>query len=158
MVIVSLRVLGSLLARDHEVTDAIIDSDITPSLLLALSHANPRVRKEAAWVASNISAGGGRNVSLVAGCGIVERAVELVRVDTFEVRKECVWVLSNAVNSAGDWSVVKRLVEVKVAEVLCEMLHCKEPQTLIIAMEGLDGLLKYGKEHPIDLVRQDLKL
>ena len=150
--IASLRVLGSLLAREHEIADIIVDLGITSSLLIALSHPNFKIRKEAAWVTSNISAGTVKHINVLISCGTIEKIIELSTMDVFEVRQECMWALSNAVNWAKDNKVIEKLLEIGIIETFCSMLGCNEPQTLIIIMEGLKELLRYGKEHSVYLM------
>lgn len=66
--------------------------------------------------------------------------------DDNEIKKEAVWAVSNCTASANFQQFVT-LVEKGIIKSLLATLKMTEARILAVALEGLDNILKVGKEH-----------
>jgi len=63
----------------------------------------------------------------------------------FDIKREACWAISNA-TSGGSEAQVKFLVEQSVIPPLCEMFKCQDPKIIMVALEGIDNILKVGQK------------
>ena len=76
---------------------------------------------------------------------IMKKLMDLAIQDTFDVRRECVWAISNATSGASE-EQLEILINLQAVEALCSILNTNEPRTLAIALEGIENLLKKAKD------------
>jgi len=62
-----------------------------------------------------------------------------------EIKKEAVWAVSNC-TAAATPQQFHALVEKGIMRALCSVLTMKEPRILAVALEGIENVLKAGKE------------
>lgn len=105
---------------------------------------NHTLKKEAAWVFSNLSADSPGIVQKEIECLAIKRLSELALTDSYDVKRESVWALANAcITSIKEQ--INSLIEANVPEALCGILSIQDPRTISIALEGLESLLKKGE-------------
>ncbi len=138
--------LGNALSGVEELSDYIVARDIITPLRKLLVNERTSARKEAAWVLSNIAGGKQKHIQLLLDSGIILKAIDLVRTDVFEVKKECVWTLANAVNGA-DLRQTEMMLNLHIIDAFTVMLNMTDATTLSVTMEGVENLLKRGKTH-----------
>ncbi|KAH0454444.1 hypothetical protein IEQ34_016368 [Dendrobium chrysotoxum] len=103
-----LRSLGNLIAGADYVISAvlIVGQDITDraisALVKCLKSENRALKKEAAWVLSNISAGSLQHKELVFSSEAASFLLDLLSSAPFDIRKEVAFVLGNLCVSPGD--------------------------------------------------------
>lgn len=103
-----LRSLGNLIAgTSYVATDVlIVGQDITDcaisALIKCLKSENRAMKKEAAWVLSNISAGSLQHKELVFSSEASPFLLDLFLTASFDIRKEAAFVLGNLCVSPGD--------------------------------------------------------
>ena len=61
----------------------------------------------------------------------------------FDIRKEAVWAISNA-TSGGMPMQIRFMVARGVIPPLCRLLQVPDPKVVVVALEGLDNILKAG--------------
>jgi importin subunit alpha-1 len=61
----------------------------------------------------------------------------------FDIRKEAVWAISNA-TSGGTALQIRFMVARGVIPPLCRLLQVPDPKVVVVALEGLDNILKAG--------------
>ena len=66
--------------------------------------------------------------------------------DDIEIKKEAVWAVSNSTAGASA-EQFGFLVEKGILKALCSVLAMKDPRILAVALEGIENVLKAGKEH-----------
>ena len=66
--------------------------------------------------------------------------------DDVEIKKEAVWAVSNSTAGAST-EQFEVLVEKGIMKALCSVLTMKDPRILAVALEGIENVLKAGKEH-----------
>lgn len=145
----ALRTLGNIITGDDTQTQMTIEAGILPKLHQMLAAEKSAVRKEASWAISNITAGPVEQIQAVIAENIMEKIIELTQRDCIEVRRESVWALSNA-TSGANLEQAQYLIQKGSTEALCSVLTVKgEVRTIAIALEGLENLLKMGRNIPL---------
>jgi hypothetical protein len=122
-----------------------ISHGLLPILLPMLSSSKRNIRKEACWAISNITAGTPAQIESVIQANIIPSMINVLRTDEFNVQKEATWALSNITNN-GTKKHTHFLVHKGVLPPLCDILSCNDPRVVLVALEGLDNILKLGQE------------
>ena len=81
--------------------------------------------------------------------GIIEKLILILTGDDLEVRKEAIWALSNTTQNASPQQF-QYMAERNGVSALASVLDMNDSKSLIVAMEGLENLLKCGKMHFLD--------
>ena len=63
-----------------------------------------------------------------------------------DLRSEAVWCLSNSTAQATP-EQIKALVEKGILQAIGSVLESRDPRTLVVALEGINFILKCGQEH-----------
>ena len=102
------------------------------------------IKKEACWVISNITAGNQQQIQHVIDANVIPPLVQLLSTSEFDIKKEAAWAISNA-TSGGTHDQIKFLVAQGCIKPLCDLLACSDSRIVIVALEGLENILKVGK-------------
>lgn len=102
-----------------------------------------QIRKEACWAVSNISAGSATQIQTLIDANLFPVIIERLSTGDFDVRKEALWALSNA-TEGGTQDQVAYLVESGAIPGLCSMLDCPDSRLTIVALDGLNNVLRHG--------------
>lgn len=148
----ALRVVGNIVTGDEDQTAAVLKCPLALPLLKKLLHnPNKAVRKEACWGISNITAGSYEQIQLVIDTGIIPLVVDLMEnpESEFEIKKEAAWTLSNA-SSCGNDQQKMYLVQQNVIPLFVSLLGCYDPATISVCLDGLENVLKLGKDEAIN--------
>jgi len=74
---------------------------------------------------------------------IIPPLIHLLGNAEFDIRKEAAWAISNA-TSGGSPEQIKFLVQQGCVPPLAELLNVQDPKIIIVALEGLENILKIG--------------
>ena len=74
---------------------------------------------------------------------IIPPLIQLLMNAEFDIRKEAAWAISNA-TSGGLPEQIKMLVTQGCIPPLCELLKVADPKIVMVALEGLENILKVG--------------
>lgn len=121
----ALRVLGNLITHpDDKCTDAVLDTDPLPALLVLLAGGEKSVRKEVCWLLSNVAAGSApRHVAaLLETDGLMTRIVSAMCTDVHDVKVEAAWCVCNTTVGAND-EQIREFVTPNVFEGLFACMH-----------------------------------
>ncbi|KAJ1417186.1 Atypical Arm repeat [Sesbania bispinosa] len=141
----ALRTLGSVVSGDDDQTQFIIDSQVLPCLHQFLTqNYKERIKAIACWTISNITGGRLSQVQAVIEANIIPPLLDLVRNPEFNIKKEAVWAISNAIYR-GSIDQIKFLVNHGCIEALSDILTCLDPEILLLCMEGLQLILMVGE-------------
>mmetsp|Transcript_47674 Transcript_47674/g.132297 ORF Transcript_47674/g.132297 Transcript_47674/m.132297 type:complete len:240 (-) Transcript_47674:290-1009(-) len=139
----ALRTVGNIVTGDDLQTQIIINFSALPCLLALLSSPKKGIRKEACWTISNITAGNKDQIQAVIDANIIPPLIQLLMNAEFDIRKEAAWAISNA-TSGGLPEQIKMLVTQGCIPPLCELLKVADPKIVMVALEGLENILKVG--------------
>jgi len=141
----SLRTVGNIVTGDDCQTQIIIDGGILPCLAELLSSPKKGIRKETCWTISNITAGNRSQIQAVISAQIFPKLIHLLRTGDFDIKKEAAWALSNA-TSGGSPEQIRYFISEKIMEPLCNLLDCSDPRIILVALEGIENILKVGEK------------
>jgi hypothetical protein len=141
----ALRTVGNIVTGDDHQTQIVLNVSVLPCLNALLNSPKKGIKKEACWTISNITAGNKVQIQAVIQAQIIPRLIVLLRNSDFDIRKEAAWALSNA-TSGGSPEQIRYMVEQNLIEPMCELLTCADPRIILVALEGLENLLKVGEK------------
>lgn len=140
----ALRTVGNIVTGDDLQTQVIMQCSALPCLLALLSNPKKGIRKEACWTISNITAGNHEQIQAVIDANIIPPLVLILKTAEFDIQKEAAWALSNA-TSGGTDDQIRYLVNQGVIPPMCELFKCPDPKIVLVAMEGVENILRVGK-------------
>ena len=141
----ALRTVGNIVTGDDQQTQEILRMSALPCLKALLDNPKKGIRKEACWTLSNITAGNTYQIQQVIDAGILPPLISILEREDFDIRKEAAWAISNA-TSGGDPQQIRRLVEEGVIKPLCDLLDANDPKIIMVAIEGIENILRVGKQ------------
>jgi importin subunit alpha-1 len=140
----ALRTVGNIVTGDDYQTQIIIECGALPLLHKLLSSPKKGIRKEACWTISNITAGNKSQIQAVINAGLMVPLISLLGNAEFDIKKEASWAISNA-TSGGSAEQLSYLVQLGAIKPLCDLLTCQDAKVIIVALEGLENILKVGE-------------
>ncbi|XP_067128794.1 importin subunit alpha-6-like [Centruroides vittatus] len=141
----ALRAVGNIVTGDDVQTQVILNCNALPCLLALLSSPKESIRKEACWTISNITAGNRQQIQAVIDAEIFPVLIEIMTKAEFKTRKEAAWVITNA-TSGGSPKQIRYLVEKGCIPPLCELLTVMDPKIVLVALNGLENILRLGEK------------
>jgi len=139
----ALRTVGNIVTGDDVQTQTIINVSALPNLFSLLHSPKKGIRKEACWTLSNITAGNKLQIQAEPEANIIPILIKQLTEAEFEIKKEAAWAISNA-TSGGSPEQIKYMVNVGCIKPLCELLNCGDAKIILVALEGLENILKVG--------------
>lgn len=139
----ALRAIGNIVTGNDKQTQMVIAGGALPLLLPLLVSSKRGIRKEACWAISNITAGNEEQIDAIINANLIPSLINLLSKDEFNVQKEATWAISNITNN-GKAKHVRYLVEQGVLPPLIEIFKCSDPKIIMVALEGVDNILKIG--------------
>ena len=141
----ALRTVGNIVTGDDLQTQSVINSGALPCLHhLLMTTMKKSIKKETCWTISNITAGTREQIQCVMEAGLIPPLVHLLATAEFDIKKEAAWAISNA-TSGGSAQQIRFLVSQGCIKPLCDLLTCSDAKIIIVAMEGLENILKIGE-------------
>jgi len=140
----ALRTIGNIVTGDDSQTQVVLDNNALPQLRMLLSNVKKAIRKEACWTISNITAGSVKQIQAVITHNLFKPIIQLMQGGEFDVKKEAAWAVSNA-TSGGNPEQIRYLVTLEVIPSLCDLLNSNNSKVIMVALEGLENILKVGE-------------
>jgi len=75
---------------------------------------------------------------------LIPPLIAILRSAEFDIQKEAAWAISNA-TSGGKDEQIRYLVQQGAIGPLCDLFACADPKIVMVAMEGIENILKVGK-------------
>jgi len=141
----ALRAIGNIVTGSDKQTQVVLGAGALPLLLPLLVSTKRGIRKEACWAISNITAGNEEQIDAILNANLIPSLINLLNKDEFNVQKEATWAISNITNN-GKAKHVRYLVQQGVLPPLIEMFKCSDPKIIMVALEGVENILKVGSE------------
>uniref|UniRef100_A0A5S6Q017 Importin subunit alpha n=1 Tax=Trichuris muris TaxID=70415 RepID=A0A5S6Q017_TRIMR len=145
----ALRAVGNIVTGDDNQTQMVLNSSALPCLRHLLYSLKESLKKEACWTISNITAGNKAQIQAVVDAEIIPTLVEILSNADFKTRREAAWALTNAA-SGGSPSVVRHLVDCGIIPPMCDLLTVSDTKIILVALSGLEHILKVGKADAAD--------
>lgn len=158
-----IRNLANMVSGDNFSTSFVINLGILDGLKNLLNHSKPIIRKEIAFLFSNIAAGTEEQVlSLLNVEGLLKLVGERLIEDEVNVKHECVWILCNLLSSLFMSELLaQKLIESGVMFALLQTKMIQKPEIQDIIREAFNdywNLLKnQGKDQDLKLFRIGLQ-
>jgi len=140
----ALRTIGNIVTGNDNQTQEVLNNNALPQLLVLLSNVKKAIRKEACWTISNITAGSVEQIEAVIKNNLFEPVIQLMQRGEFDVKKEAAWAVSNA-TTGGSVEQIRYLVTLDVIPSLCDLLTLNNVKVIMVALEGLENILKLGE-------------
>lgn len=97
-----------------------------------LCHNKEKIRKEAVWFLSNITAGNQSQVQAVIDAGLLPKIIDNLSHGEFQTQKEAAWAVSNLTIS-GNREQVAELIKANAIPPFCNLLTCKDTQVINVS-------------------------
>ncbi len=140
----ALRTIGNIATGDDALTDAVVKAGAVPMLVALMNSTRKGIRKEAVWTLSNVTAGSKAQIQTVIEAGGVPELVKQLEQGEWEIKKEAAWAISNY-TSGGTREQIRFLVSKRAIRPLCDLLDCKEPKIIQVALDALRNILNSGE-------------
>lgn len=141
----ALRCIGNIVTGDDSQTGTVLKCNPLPYLLGLMSHRKKTIRKEACWTISNVTAGNSDQIQHVLDANLIPPLICLLREAEFDIQKEAAWAISNATSGGAD-KQIRFLVRQGAVPALCDLFNCTDPKIVMVALEGIENILKVGKK------------
>lgn len=141
----ALRAVGNIVTGDDIQTQIILNCGALPCLYQLLSSSKETVKKEACWTLSNITAGNRQQIQAVLDANIFPILIDLMTKADFKTRKEAAWAITNA-TSGGTPDQIRYLVNEGCIKPLCELLTVMDIKIVLVALNGLENILRLGDQ------------
>lgn len=143
-----LRTLGNILTARDDYAQSAIDNGVLEAFTQLLNHPKKAIRKEICWSISNVTAGNEAQIQRCIDIGLIEKIIHMMAESPLDLKQEAVWCLSNATAQATP-EQIRYMVEHGMLQAIGSVLESREPRTLIVALEGINFILKAGQEHMV---------
>eukprot|EP00294_Goniomonas_avonlea_P003313 CAMPEP_0114560658 /NCGR_PEP_ID=MMETSP0114-20121206/11575_1 /TAXON_ID=31324 /ORGANISM="Goniomonas sp, Strain m" /LENGTH=478 /DNA_ID=CAMNT_0001746215 /DNA_START=9 /DNA_END=1445 /DNA_ORIENTATION=+ len=141
----ALRTIGNIVTGDDMQTQMAVNAGVLPLLTRLINHTKKGIRKEVCWTTSNITAGNHHHIQAVLDSGIIAPLIHLLGTAEFDISKEAAWAISNATAGGTDQQILY-LVEQGCVEPLCNLLKSSDARCVLVALEGLENILRVSKQ------------
>ncbi|VVB07079.1 unnamed protein product [Arabis nemorensis] len=138
----ALRTIGNIVYGDKHQAQTVLDHQVLPRLLnLITNNYEKKIKKEACWIISNITAGNSNQIQAVIEAGIIQ---SLCLGSEFKVKKEAAWGISNAI-CGGTHDQIRFMVSQGCIKPICDILACPDPVIITACLEALEDILVVGE-------------
>lgn len=145
----ALRVVGNILFGDDEQTQTMINLNVTNGLEHLMRTGNSRLRKEATWCLSNVTAGNRTQIqSFIDNSDLVELLLDLAVEADVATKHEALYTLCNALNGSTQEQVRTLVLNYKVISVISYYLDNENETLLTTLLKTLDNILDHGRKDP----------
>ncbi|KAI7897606.1 armadillo-type protein [Cokeromyces recurvatus] len=142
----ALRSVGNIVTGDDHQTQMIINAGALGALMSLLSSPKETIRKETCWTLSNITAGNTSQIQAVIDNGLIGPLIQVLARGDMKSRKEACWAICNATSGGlNKPEQIKFLVNEGCIKPLCDMLATLDNKVILVALDGLDNILKVGE-------------
>lgn len=141
----ALRGVGNIVTGDDMQTQVILNCSVLSSLLGLLSSPRESLRKETCWTISNITAGNKQQIQTIIDANLFPSLIDVLSKAEFKTRKEAAWAVTNA-TSGGSSQQIRYIASQDALRPLCDLLSVQDAKIVIVALSGIENILRVGEE------------
>jgi len=130
-----LRIVGNIASGNANQTQLLIDWNVLEKT----------IRKESAWILSNIAAGTQKQIETLIEKDFLLILAEAIEKDDPEIKKECIWAVCN-LTSVENEKYIKKILDQGILRIICNCLEMKDAKYLAVCIEAFSNLLAFGKK------------
>lgn len=139
-----LRILGGFVSKNASTTQAIIDSGALDVFPMLLTHPMTHIRREVAWIVSNIAAGTLIQLEALVEKDYLKILGKLLKTEEMSIKKEAVWAICNF-SLVSKNHLIEEIFADKILELTCYISkNFTEHKYIAVSLESLSNLLKIG--------------
>lgn len=140
----ALRTVGNIVTGNETQTQVALDNGVLQHITTLINNTSNRsIIKECSWALSNITAGSPAQIQCVINVGLFPVIVRLIAETEFEIKKELIWAVTNAI-SGGTNSQVANLIGQGILKPICDALNTYDTKLVLICLEALEKALRVG--------------
>lgn len=142
------RILGNFVSGDDSQTQVVLDSGILNHLARLMGSRSKLIRKDSAWMASNIACVDLEKITmLLQKTRILRQLIKIAKNDIWEVRKEALWALANICTN-GTYTHAMSIADAGGLEPLIAALalHNMDPDLLMAILDAVRNVLEAEME------------
>lgn len=125
----------------------VLSCNALQALSALIQHSQKLIRKEAAWVLSNIAAGSPEQIDALCRQNLLPLIIHALDKDDFEVQREAGWFLNNMV-IGGRPEHARLIVDKGGIPPLLHMLTLPDTKLILLSLETIEGILQHGLSLP----------
>ncbi|KAG7364695.1 Armadillo-type fold [Nitzschia inconspicua] len=152
-----LKVLGNIVAGTEAQTQSVLDAGIL-AFLQPLFHdaTHPwEIRKEAAWMASNICAGSQAQVRALFETGLIEDLALIALEDRWQVRNEAIWAIANFCTGHGSKYIQNVIDQGGIAPLVTVLAMTSPSEDMICeVLDALHKILEVGGSRSREIIEE----
>ena len=142
----AVRVVGNIVAGNEQQTQLVLDLGGFEALSTLVGSSKNSTKKAVVCSISNIFEGSQNHFDRLITAGVMPMLVDCAYSSDKYIKKKTVWALRNAAFN-GSPDQVTEFVQSGIIKALCSLFQEKDVKIISVAMEGLNRILKCGKEH-----------
>jgi importin subunit alpha-6/7 len=141
----ALRTVGNIVTGNQKQTQTAIDMGVLRYVSQIMNSNNNRnMIKECCWLLSNVTAGTIQQIQSVFDEGFLPILLRLSEEAEFEIRKELMWAITNAI-SCGTKDQVTMVITQGFVKPICDLITTHDTKLAMICLEALEKTLRVGE-------------
>ena len=144
IILTSLRIVGNIACTDNaNQTQKLIDLGVLDKLKYTLFNENISIRKETAFILSNIAAGTQKQIETLIEQNFLQILYKVFINDNAKVKKEAIVAIAN-LTSVEDEKYMKKLFEDNILMIVSELLKNEDAYYIAIGLEILANIFAFS--------------
>ena len=146
IIMICLRIVGNIAAEDNaNLTQKLFDLNILDKLKYTLFNESVSIRKESAFILSNLAAGTQRQIEIIIEQNFLQILYKVFKNDLPKVKKEVLYAVGN-LSSVEDEKYMKKLVDDGILIFVNDCIKEQDAKSIALGLEILGNVLAFGKK------------
>ena len=146
IIMICLRIVGNIAAEDNaNLTQKLFDLNILDKLKYTLFNESVSIRKESAFILSNLAAGTQRQIQIIIEQNFLQILHKVFKNDLPKVKKEVLYAIGN-LSSVEDEKYMKKLVDDGILIFINDCIKDEDAKSIALGLEILGNVLAFGKK------------
>lgn len=146
IIMTCLRIVGNIACEDNAIqTQKLFDLNVLSKLKYTLFNESPSIRKETAFILSNLAAGTQQQIEIMIEQNFFEILKKAVKSDVPKVKKEAIYGIAN-LSMVENEKYMKKLIDDGILIFIYECMKDIDPKNIKISLEILGNILGFAKK------------